>query len=270
MSKISCRPLILCLLVLLFGTGPGPALAGSALRDGGEGVVVKVVDGDTLVLSDGRSVRLVGIQAPKLPLGRKHIRKQPFADQSKRALEDLTLGKTLRLSYGGREQDRYRRALAHLHTPDGIWIQGRLLELGLARVYSFRDNRARVADMLALEARARADKKGLWGHSFYTIRGVLKTETYDIDTFQVVSGLVHNAARVRGRVYLNFAEDWRRDFTVTISGRDARAFAKSGVDMKTWPASWVGKRLRVRGWIYWRNGPMIDATHPEQIEVLDE
>jgi hypothetical protein len=24
----------------------------------------------------------------------------------------------------------------------------------------------------------------------------------------------------------------------------------------------------VRGWIIWRNGPMIEATHPEQVEVL--
>jgi len=267
MSRI---PLALCLLAVLCVAVPGLARSDTNLREGGEGVAVKVVDGDTLVLSDGRSVRLVGIQAPKLPLGRKHIKKQPFADRSKRALEDLTLGKTLRLSYGGREQDRYHRALAHLHTPDGTWVQGRLLELGLARVYSFADNRARVPEMLILEARARAAEKGLWGHKFYTVRGVLKTETYDIDTFQVVAGVVHNAARVRGRVYLNFAEDWRRDFTVTISRKHARAFAAFGVDMKTWPASWVGKRLRVRGWIYWRNGPMIDASHPEQIEVLEE
>lgn len=244
-------------------------VAQPSLKDGGEGLVVKIIDGDTLVLEDGRSVRLVGIQAPKLPLGRSHIKTQPFAEEAKQALEKLTLGKILRLSYGGREIDRYRRALAHLHTMDGIWVQGYLLEHGLARVYSFRDNRALVAEMLALEAKARADKLGLWGHPFYTVRGVLKTETYDLDTFQVVRGVVANAARVRGRVYLNFGQDWRRDFTVTISKKDMRAFARAGLDAESWPASWVGKNIRVRGWIYWRNGPMIDATHPEQIEVLD-
>jgi hypothetical protein len=26
----------------------------------------------------------------------------------------------------------------------------------------------------------------------------------------------------------------------------------------------------VRGWVEWRNGPMIVADHPEQIEVLPE
>jgi len=265
MLKI-CATLIALVCV---GASAGLAAEKPALRDGGTGVVVKVIDGDTLVLEDGRSVRLVGIQAPKLPLGRAHVKEQPFAAEAKTALEKLTLGKTLRLSYGGREQDRYRRALAHFHTPDGVWVQGRLLELGLARVYSFRDNRARVPEMLALEAEARRGKRGLWGHYFYAIRGVLKTEVYDLDTYQIASGVVANAARVKGRIYLNFDEDWRRDFTVTIAGKDARAFIAAGLKRESWPQSWVGKTLRVRGWIYWRNGPMIDATHPEQIEVLD-
>jgi len=261
--------LLRAFLVAAVLIAPLSSRAQSALKDGGQGRVVKIIDGDTLVLADGRSVRLVGIQAPKLPLGRAHIKTQPFAAAAKRALEKLTLGKTLQLSYGGREVDRYRRALAHLHTTDGVWVQGYLLERGLARVYSFRDNRALVAEMLALEAKARADKRGLWGHPFYAVRGVLKTETYDLDTFQVVRGVVTDAARVRGRVYLNFDQDWRRDFTVTVSKKDMRAFARAGLEAKSWPASWVGRNIRVRGWIYWRNGPMIDATHPEQIEVLD-
>ena len=268
MSKFSLLWVVVAVSVAL-ATVAASAGAGKALRDGGSGRVVKVVDGDTLVLEDGRSVRLVGIQAPKLPLGRAHVKQQPFAAQAKQALEELTLGQTLRLSYGGREIDRYRRLLAHLHTLDGVWIQGRLLEQGLARVYSFRDNRAKVPEMLALEAEARRARRGLWGHYFYTVRGVLKTEIYDLDIFQVVSGVVANAARVKGRVYLNFDQDWRRDFTVTIARKDLRSFRHAGLDPATWPASWVGKKLRVRGWIYWRNGPMIDATHPEQIEVLD-
>jgi endonuclease YncB( thermonuclease family) len=260
------KPTTLFALVVVAGAVFGTE---APLRDGGLGLVVKVIDGDTLVLEDGRSVRLVGIQAPKLPLGRAHVKEQPFAEDSRRALEELTLGKTVRLSYGGRRVDRYRRVLAHLRTAGDVWVQGRLLEQGLARVYSFRDNRARVAEMLALEAQARAAKRGLWRHYFYAVRGVLKTEIYDLDTFQIVSGVVVNAARVRGRVYLNFDTDWRRDFTISIARKDARAFRRAGLDPETWPASWVGRKLRVRGWIYWRNGPMIDATHPEQIEVLD-
>jgi micrococcal nuclease len=44
------------------------------------------------------------------------------------------------------------------------------------------------------------------------------------------------------------------------------AFTAAGIDLK----ALAGKRLRVRGWVMWRNGPMIEATHPEQIELLPD
>jgi len=36
------------------------------------------------------------------------------------------------------------------------------------------------------------------------------------------------------------------------------------------PKVLAGKKLRVRGWVEWRNGPMIHATHAEQIELLPD
>ncbi len=72
------------------------------------------------------------------------------------------------------------------------------------------------------------------------------------------------AAVVRGRVYLNFGPDWRTDFTIAIAPRDRRRFTRAGL----LPGDWDGRRLRVRGWLKRYNGPMIEATHPEQIELL--
>jgi micrococcal nuclease len=66
-----------------------------------------------------------------------------------------------------------------------------------------------------------------------------------------------------GRIYLNFADDWRSDFTISIE-QDVPALAAAGIDLK----GLAGKPVRVRGWIEWRNGPMIAATHPEQLELL--
>ena len=66
---------------------------------------------------------------------------------------------------GGRRIDRHGRLLAHLEDSDGRWIQGEMLTAGLARVYSFADNRARVADMLALEKKARAVGAGIWSNA---------------------------------------------------------------------------------------------------------
>ncbi|MEE8394009.1 MAG: thermonuclease family protein, partial [Rhodospirillales bacterium] len=61
------RFLFACAVFML--VAPAPALA-SALEKGETATVREVVDGDTVVLADGRQVRLTGIQAPKLPLGR--------------------------------------------------------------------------------------------------------------------------------------------------------------------------------------------------------
>jgi endonuclease YncB( thermonuclease family) len=225
----------------------------------------EIVDGDTLVLEDGRQLRLVGIQAPKLPLGRPNFETWPLAEEAKAALAALVLGRPLRLSYGGRRMDRHGRVLAHVHADAGAerWVQGALLEQGLARVYSFADNRALVAEMLALERAARAARRGIWSNPFYAVRDAAAAGGH-LGTFQLVEGRVVEAAVVRGRAYLNFGADWRADFTATLAPEVRRRFEAEGID----PRDYQGIRLRVRGWLKSYNGPMIEVTHPEQIEVI--
>jgi len=246
------------MLVLLPAAG-----APAQLRQDGAGVVKTVVDGDTLILADGREIRLVGIQAPKLPLGRRRFKAWPLAQEAKMALEKLTLGKRVTLSFGGRRMDRYGRLLAHLHTEAKLWIQGKLLEGGMARVYGFADNRAMIAEMLTLERKARAAKRGIWSNEFYRVLEAGKIGRR-ARGFQIVEGRVLKVAITRRRTYLNFGRDWKRDFTIVVEARFRRAFPERGKRLK----KLEGKRVRVRGWLRWRNGPMLTATHPEQIEVL--
>lgn len=226
---------------------------------------IEIVDGDTLVLADGRQVRLVGIQAPKLPLGRAGFKAWPLAEESKAALSRLTLGKPLTLAYGGARIDRHGRALAHLYDAEGRWIQGELLSQGMARVYSFADNRALVPAMLAREEDARREKRGIWRFDFYAVR-TPDESAQRIGGFELVQGRVLDAAIVRGRAYLNFGPDWKSDFTVSLAPAVRRRFESEGID----PLAYEGRMLRVRGWLKSFNGPMIDASHPEQIEVLEE
>ena len=68
--------------------GPLSAAPPPALEPAGPFAVESVVDGDTLVLADGRQVRLVGIQAPKLPLGRDGFQPWPLADEAKQSGDD--------------------------------------------------------------------------------------------------------------------------------------------------------------------------------------
>ncbi len=226
------------------------------------GRVVEVVDGDTVKLDHGREVRLVGIQAPKLPLGRRGFAEWPLAGKAKAQLESLFLGKPVTLHFGGAREDRHGRLLAHLTSEDGtLWAQGEMLKAGLARVYTFADNRAVAADMLALEREARAARRGVWRDPYYRIREPEETRR-DLETFQIVEGRVLQAAMTRDRAYLNFGRDYRTDFTVAIARRDLKLFGRA-FD----PKVLEGKTIRVRGWVKSLNGPMIEATHPEQIEV---
>ncbi len=246
-----------------------PADPQSVLSPGEPGRVVEIVDGDTLVLEDGREIRLVGIQAPKLPLGRAGFKPWPLAPEAKALLAELTLGKEVAVAFGGRRGDRHGRVLAHLFVADpaGVdrWVQGAILEAGLARVYSFDDNRKLVAEMLALERQARAAGFGIWGHPFYALRRAEEAGRW-LGGFELVEGRVLAVGLVQRRAYLNFGEDWRSDFTIALQPKTRQLFEAESVDLK----AYEGRRLRVRGWLKSRNGPMIEVTHPEQIELLEE
>jgi hypothetical protein len=145
-------------------------------------------------------------------------------------------------------------------------LQSELVGKGLARVYSFPDNHACVSELLAREAEARAKGEGVWGSWAYRVLAADNVERLGRLTrsYQLVEGVVAQVGESSGRIYLNFDKDWRRDFTVLIERKEAESFKAAGID----PKALAGKKLRVRGWIEWRNGPMIHATHVEQIELL--
>tara|TARA_R110000868_G_scaffold2930_6_gene19987 strand:+ start:36850 stop:37692 length:843 start_codon:yes stop_codon:yes gene_type:complete len=225
-------------------------------------LVIRVVDGDTVMLDTGAEVRLTGIQAPKLPLGRAGFRPWPLAAEAKAAMEQMSLRRRVRLEYPGRRHDRWGRLLAHVHAGD-TWLQREMLLKGLARVYTFPDNRAQAADLYAAERTARAKRRGIWALDWYRLLTAEEAGSR-IGTFQIVEGAPKKVAIVRGRAYLNYGADWKTDFTVSIAPRHLKLFRASGVDI----LSMQNQRLRVRGWIVRRNGAMIAVTHPEQIEKL--
>ena len=71
-------------------------------------------------------------------------------------------GRQVTLYSGGRRRDRHRRYLAHVVRDDGLWVQGALIRLSLARAYSLADNQTAVADMLVEERVARRAGHGIW------------------------------------------------------------------------------------------------------------
>lgn len=238
------------------------------LRDGPTGVVVNITDGDTVLLDNGLVVRLVGIQAPKLPLGREGFETWPLAKEAKSALSALVAGKTVRVRQGGESVDRHGRILGQMFVlgEEEIWVQQQMVRDGMARVYSFADNRACVAELLQAEGRARLNKTGLWSDPFYAVRRADRPQALAglAGHYELIEGRVLVADDVRGRVYLNFGRSFADDFTIVIEKPGLALFAAEGID----PVRLGGALVRVRGWVEVRDGPRIEVTHPEQIEVL--
>lgn len=259
------RTLFISFLLIFLGIPALHAGTPADLPDGGTAQVVRVVDGDTVVLADGRQVRLVGIQAPKLPLGRPNFKAWPLGEEAKTALEKMILGKTAQLRLAPAPQDRHGRVLAHLvDIQDQVWAQGELLAQGLARVYTFPDNRVLAEEQLILERQARGENRGIWALPYYAVR-TPEHVRHEVGTFQIVEGRVMDVAQVKKRIYINFGPDWRSDFTIKLDVRNKGLFETAGIDL----LALKGKRVRVRGWIKSQNGPMIELDHPERLELPD-
>lgn len=244
-----------------------PVAACEGLVDGPRGVVASVTDGDTVVLDNGLVIRLIGTQAPKLALGREDFSDWPRADEARLALEALVLGQPVLVRHGGERIDRHGRTLGQLFvTGAETWVQKQMIAAGWARVYSFPDNRACVTQLLAVETQARFDKLGIWADPYYLVRRADRPD--DLagrqGYYELVEGRVLLAEKVQGRIYLNFGRSWKSDFTAVIDKAALGLFSRSGLD----PLKLEGALVRIRGWVDEDDGPRVEITHPEQIEVL--
>lgn len=123
--------------------------------------VAQVLDGDTLILTDGRHVRLIGVNTPEL--GRNGAAPEPQANQARAALQRLTdTGSSLQLYEGIEAQDRYGRTLAHLATADGLLLSEQLIRAGLGYALAVPPNTHLADCLFAAERGARGARKGVW------------------------------------------------------------------------------------------------------------
>jgi endonuclease YncB( thermonuclease family) len=256
------------LLVPMSGTGGSPARAECAGEDGGRSLVSEIRGGDTLILQDGRSIRLAGVLIPRRG-GNSSVALQA-REAAEKAISDLLLGQSAELRLNSGARDRYGRLLAQLYVvKDGqrIWVQEQLITAGHARVISSRDNRQCVPELLVQEKAARDKAQGQWGTGLFSIMRASSEDALAglAQSYEIVEGRIETVAEVRGRTYLNFGKNWRRDFTATVAGDAAKLFDGQNERL----AGLKGRMVRVRGWIENVNGPSINLTHPEQLEILE-
>jgi endonuclease YncB( thermonuclease family) len=267
------------LTFLLFLLIPQLAMAGNSsmgpvpirgdfteLKQAASARVDKVIDGQTVLMTDGKIVRLLGIDYPFMAgdaEGGPSI-------LGKAALElFLPKGKQVLLYQNkSRERGRLNRmghSLAHLVIKDrGEWVNGALVARGVAWAATDATNPAMAAQLYALEDAARKARKGLWSKD--SPFGLLTPQTaaQGNGTFRVIEGTVNRAATSKNNLYLNFGSDWRKDFTVMITPGIRKGLSKKGVDAM----ALAGQKIRVRGWLREWNGPFMELETPERLEVL--
>ena len=116
-----------------------------------QGKIVRIVDGDTLVLlvdEKQHKIRLSDLDTPE--------KKQPFGTRAKQALSELAFGKQARVVEV--TTDRYGRIVGRVYV-DGIDVNRELVAQGFAWVYRKYSN---DAELLRLEAEAKQKGSGLW------------------------------------------------------------------------------------------------------------
>lgn len=230
-------------------------LAVSAWAAGETARVARALDGDSLLLTDGRQVRLIGINTPDF--GKRGAADQPFAAQARARTAQLAEGGTVGLLFDAERSDRHGRALAYVTLSDGRNLQEVLLAEGLAWYVAIPPNVARLARYRELERTAREARLGIWGHPAYRPMPVARLGPGD-------TGFRRLEAKVEGVRYTE------RFVHLELGGRVSIV-----VPRKNWrhfplsPGEYVGRRLVARGWVAEYKGLLrLRISHPAMIEVV--
>ena len=248
---------------------PG-AVDACQLTTGARVSVLSIENSETLKLTDGRVVRLLGVLGPRPPLVNAATSAWPAEQQAQDALRILVGGRQVTLAFDQRRRDRYGQILAHVfvwHNGNRLWVQGELLAHGHARAAVLPGNTACLNALISHERLAHAPPRGVWRRNFYR---VLKPNppkwllTKQRHRFVIIEGRISNVAIRKSKIYLNFGKDWRRDFTAALHKRGLHQTSTTLADL----IALKGQRVRVRGWIERRNGPYIKLAHPGLIERM--
>lgn len=217
----------------------------------GQLVAIKhIYDGDTLLLKDGRRVRLIGVNTPEL--GRDGKPDDPFAQQARQAVVQFLKNSGHIVVYPDKEiRDKYGRHLVYLfkqavkERPDGaasnaalhgVSLGKELLTQGLAFHIAVPPNLHLAECFAEAEIKARSNRRGIWG-----VGGIKPISADGIKKggYQRILGKVVRVAITK--------KGWWIDLdgvTAVIYPEHQHGFDNSVV------RAWQRRQLRIEGWVY--------------------
>lgn len=218
--------------------------------------VKAIYDGDTILLENGKKIRLLGINTPEVE-GR-HKTAQAGGEEAKQWLVAELKNIKVRLEKDIEKKDKYGRVLAHVFTEDKKHINYQLVRNGLASVNIYPPNLKYVNKLLDAEKQAEQKQLGIWGNDAYSPKQVADIGVVRINGWQRVLGKIKNIRNTRKNIYLNFSDT----FAIKINRKTLPLFPKL--------ESYLGKQLEVRGWISRRKKKYsMFIRHPSAIKIIE-
>jgi micrococcal nuclease len=124
-----------------------------------EYTVSKVIDGDTIVLDTGETVRYLGIDAPEMD--KQHGGPAFYAKEAVKMNKQLVLMKKVQLEFDVEKKDAYGRVLAYVFVKD-VFVNGELVRRGCAQAMVKPPN-VKYKDLLVqYQNEAMSKEVGLW------------------------------------------------------------------------------------------------------------
>lgn len=245
------------LATLIIVASSQTADATCALAAQGDGHVGAILDARTFRLSDGRDIRLAGIEPA---FGQ---------DNASAPLAALIADRDVSLQGADDAPDRYGRQSAFVFPASADTpVQIALLKRGQAVYSGLVTDKSCAADLIRAEADARNSRLGVWAEPT-AIKNAEKPEDIlsSVGQFVVVEGKVLSVRQTGTTFYVNFGRRWTEGFAVTISRRMIAPLETAGLA----PKSLENRRLRVRGWVERRGGgPRIELFQAGQIELAGD
>ncbi len=218
-----------------------------------------MIDGDTVALRDGRTLRIIGVNAAEISSDDVRVRALAISARDRLRVWLAREGNSVNLRFDEQRRDKYGRLLAHAFVSDGTSVAVWLQDQGLATALTVPPNVWNQRCYGAAEADARARGLGLWHLPEYQ---VVEAATVRAGTrgYRWVRGRVEHLGRSDRTIWL----DLPGRVALRIDHEDLRYFGSITLDQLE------GKTVIARGWMYPVGSAVhLRIRHPAALEVLD-
>lgn len=217
--------------------------------------VAKVTDGDTLALTTGQRVRIIGINT--LELNARTQASRASARAATDALRTLIGNREITLLPGPESHDRHGRRLAHVLNSDGVDVGSELIRRGHATAVAVAENTLCADHHFTLETVARSDALGIWDapSEWYVDEDKLARDSRG---FKLMRTTIASINAPGNRPVIRFSNG----VSATLG--------------KHWPdappaKTLVGTRVEIRGWVSGKGTrPKLTLHHPLNMRILSD